>query len=32
MLGILDFPISTDLYNSVDTSYISFHDLMNKWQ
>ena len=31
MLGILDFSVSADLYNSFDTLLLCFHDLMNKW-
>ena len=31
MSGILNFPVSSDLYNSIDTLLICFHDLMNKW-
>ena len=32
MLGILGFPVSSDLYNSFDTLLICFHNLMNKWK
>ena len=31
-VGILAFPVSPDLYNSVYTLPICFNDLMNKWQ
>ena len=32
MSRILGFSVSPDLYNSFDTLFICFHDLMNKWQ
>ena len=30
MVGILGFPICSDLYNSFDTLITCFHDLMNR--
>ena len=32
MSRILVFPVFLDLYNSLDTLFIYFHGLMNKWQ
>ena len=32
LLESLGFPVSQDMYNSFDTLFICFHDLMNKWQ
>ena len=32
MSGNLTFPVSPDLYNSLDTLHICFHGLLNKWR
>ena len=32
MPGTLGFPVSPDLYNSLDALLVFFHDLINKWQ